>query len=98
MCIRDSLKSLAKNSNAERTVVTLSSAKDSNLKLSRDDDEFESLVDYSSKGGGNISVRIRGVRNLFYTAKRTNSVEIDEIDIEGRSATEVLEVLRCLWS
>lgn len=47
------------------------------------DKTLEGLVNYSSMGGGNVSVTISGVKKKITTAKTVKETEIDELELVG---------------
>ena len=62
------LKQLNATTNTQETKLELNSDKSSNLNFSQDDEFVNSLVDYASEGGGNISLKIKGYKRKFHTS------------------------------
>jgi len=92
--LSDDLKLLAKSSNTARTQLSISAPADSALNVEKSDEQIEGLVKYSSEGGGNISLRAKGVRRKIRTAKTKKSLEIDEVEIQGQNAEEIVEAFK----
>lgn len=90
------LKTLHQNTNTQRTNLQLNSDKDSCLTISKDDPMVNSLVDYSSEGGGNISLKIRGVKKKVHTKNSSKSISIDELKLENASAKDINEIFKTL--
>lgn len=88
------LKALAKDTNSTKTGVKLEADPASALSLSKDDAEIKGLVEYASKGGGDISLRVRGIRRKIKTAKSVTTVEISELEAsDPHVAASVLKTL-----
>jgi len=96
--LSDDLKALAKTSNTARTNLQITAPDDSALSVEKADDQIKGLVEYSSEGGGNISLRARGVRRRVQTARTKKSFEVDEIEIQGQTADEITDILRSMLS
>ncbi|WP_417843392.1 hypothetical protein [Thalassospira sp.] len=79
----DDLKNFAKETNATKTNLKLESDPESHLKLDSDNKTLSGLVDYSSEGGGNISVKISGMKRRLQTAKSVKEIELADIEVEG---------------
>jgi len=61
--LSDDLKAFARDTNTSRTKIEIASDPDASLRISRDDLRVGGLVEYASVGGGNIFVKVRGLRN-----------------------------------
>jgi len=83
------LGALNRTTNTQRTHIQLNSDKDSYLTPSQDDAVISGLVDYSSQGGGNISIRAKGIKKKIHTAKGVNEIMIDEVVVEGSQTYEL---------
>jgi len=79
------LRSLNTSTNTQKTKLQLNSDKESSLTLSESDPVINSLVDYSSEGGGNISLRVKGLKKKIQTNNSVTSVEVDEIALEAEA-------------
>lgn len=51
--------------------------------INKNNKQINGLVDYSSEGGGNIKMKIKGLKKLYNTESSNVSVEINELDLEG---------------
>jgi hypothetical protein len=94
--LNDDLKNLARSTNTSRTQIALQSSPDSSLNISKEDKELEGLVKYSSEGGGTVSLKARGVKRRIQTSKTKKSIEIDELEIQGNTADEIVRILKGL--
>jgi len=77
------LKELQTNIDAHKSKLEFESNKDSNLKIERDDTQINGLVDYSSQGGGQISVKVQGIKKKIKTNKSTEEITISEAEVTG---------------
>ncbi len=91
------LVGLNRASNSHQTNLELNSPKDGVLELEESNPMLNSLVEYSSQGGGDVSLKVRGLRKRVRTSRSTRCVEIDEVAIDGRSDA-VAEVLAAVLS
>tara|TARA_B110001469_G_C9600511_1_gene298367 strand:+ start:163 stop:1017 length:855 start_codon:yes stop_codon:yes gene_type:complete len=96
--LSDDLKALAKASNTARTNLQIRAPDDSALSVEKTDEQIKGLVEYSSEGGGNISLRAKGVRRRVQTAKTKKSFEVDEIQIQGQNYEEITNIFRSMIS
>lgn len=72
------LKELYEDTNTQKTKVELNSDENSYLDIKDSSKFINSLVDYSSEGGGNIQMRVAGLRRLIHTAQSPNEFSVDE--------------------
>lgn len=72
------LKELYEDTNTQRTKVELNAEPESYLDIKESSKFVNSLVDYSADGGGNINLRVRGMRKLLHTAQSPNEFMLDE--------------------
>lgn len=93
--VSEDLKDLAKNTNAQLTEVELKSHPESSLELNKDDKTVNDLLSYTSLGGGNISLKARGVRRTIRTATEVRETIIDELqfDTSNEAGLEMLKAL-----
>ncbi|ROV56971.1 hypothetical protein [Neisseria chenwenguii] len=80
--LSDDLKALAKYSNSANTELTMNAPENGELNLSPKLPQLQDLVDYSSKGGGSIRVKYKGVRTKKDTANTHSSIITDEYTVE----------------
>lgn len=91
------IKQLAKDTNTAKTKIELTSDPDSALILNPSNKELSGIVQYSSDGGGNISVKAKGVRKRTSTSDTKSTVELDEVEIQGKSAQEIISLMKTLF-
>lgn len=91
----EALKEFAKRTNTVRSVIALEADEDSALKLEKDDPMVEGLTSYTSDGGGNISVKIRGIKKVMKTSTSVKEIEIEDAELNG-DASIVAEILKGL--
>lgn len=77
------LKELYEDTNSHKTTVELNSDGDSNLEINPQSKLINSLVDYTSEGGGNISMRVDGIRRKLHTAQSKAEFSIEEALLKG---------------
>jgi len=80
--LSEDLKSMAKNTNTMKTKLEID-AEDSVLHIEDDDKQINSLVDYASEGGGDISIKVKGIKKRIHTSKSIKTIEINELDMNG---------------
>ena len=79
----DNLKDFARATNATRSKIEISSEKSNALKIDENNTTIAGLVDYSSEGGGGISIKISGFKKKIHTSKTVKEVVIDEASLIG---------------
>lgn len=89
----DNLKDFARATNSVRNKISISADPASSLRLDKNNPTIEGLVDYSSEGGGDISVRISGLKKKIHTSKTVKEVVIDEAVLQGEP-TDVAGILK----
>lgn len=72
------LRELYEDTNTLKTKVELNAEDESYLDIKESSTFVNSLVDYSSEGGGNIQMRVAGMRKLLHTAQSPNEFSVDE--------------------
>lgn len=85
--LSEDIKRFAKATNSTRNELKIEAEPESSLVLERGDETLEGLVDYSSMGGGNISIKIRGIKAKFHTSKKVKEIYMDEVELSGNSAS-----------
>lgn len=93
--LAEDFKNLAKSTNASQSNVQLRSDPNSALHIKPEDPEVKGLVDYASEGGGDISMKVRGLRKRIHTSSSVRETEMDDLQLSG-SASQVAAVLRGL--
>lgn len=93
----DNLKQFAKRTNAVKSHIAIASDGASALKLDQSDPIVNALVDYSSEGGGDISIRLAGIKKKLHTSGSVREVTIDEAILHGTNqnvASALKELLK----
>lgn len=73
------LRQLKLDTNSHRTDLKLNSGKDSVLEINRKSEYIHSLVDYSADGGGDIEIRLKGIKKTMKTSEGVRELIIDEV-------------------
>lgn len=94
--IDEQLKMLENSVDAHKLNLKLQSSKDSNLLIDKDNLQIEGLVDYASQGGGNISFKVKGLRQKVKTSKTAISIHIDELELKNLSIPDLINLLKVL--
>lgn len=79
--LSDTLRELAKDTNSSQSNIQLRSDPASALKLDPEDPVVHGLVDYTSQGGGDISIRVRGMRKRIQTSSSVREIELDDLQM-----------------
>ena len=74
------IKKLQLETNSHKTKIEFESNMDSNLNIKKDNHQLENLIDYASKGGGPISVKIQGLSRRIKTSKSTETIRINTLE------------------
>ncbi|MHB1384087.1 MAG: hypothetical protein ACYCYC_07130 [Bellilinea sp.] len=76
------LKALKEQTNTQKTTLLIKSYPETSLSLSPDNEFIDSIVNYSSEGGGNAKLKVRGIKRRFNTNDNIVEEEIGDIDFE----------------
>jgi len=87
------LDQLKQDTNVHKTDVELNSQEDSHLSIKKTP-FVEGLVDYSSEGGGNISVKIKGLKRRLSTKDHVKETILSEVDINSSNKDSIVDILR----
>jgi|AntRauTorckE6833_2_1112554.scaffolds.fasta_scaffold22122_2 hypothetical protein len=87
------LGQLNNDTNSHKTNLELNSEQNSHLSLDKSNDMISSLVKYSSDGGGDISMKVEGVRKKIHTKNTVKEIEIENLEISNVNPTELGEIL-----
>lgn len=79
------LKAINEETNSHRTNVELNADKGASLELNEFNPMVAGLVEYASQGGGNISVKVNGIRQKIQTNTEIKTLEIDEFTVDNLS-------------
>jgi hypothetical protein len=93
--LSDTLKRLAKDTNTAESNLQLRSDPASALELRTDDETVQGLVDYTSEGGGDIYLKVKGIRKRIHTSHSTREIQIDDLELSG-STDQLAVVIRKL--
>lgn len=91
--LSEDLKSFAKATNSTRNKLKIESDPEAPLHLEESNSTLQGLVNYSSEGGGNISLKIDGVKKKYHTSKTVKVIQLGDMEIQG-NAEEVVSVLK----
>jgi len=91
--LSEDLKSLAKGTNTAKTLLEID-ADDSILHIEENDKQINSIVDYASEGGGNISIKVNGIKKRIQTANSVKSIEIAELEITSDNTERIVDLLK----
>lgn len=89
------LAALNETTNTKETKIELNSADGSHLNLDRNNPLINGLVDYAAGGGGNIKLRIKGLKRTIHTSTSIQEESIDELKVEG-SAKEIADAFKAI--
>jgi len=87
-------KNLQEQTNAHKAKVAIEAPEHGYLeKINKSNKEISGMVEYSSEGGGNIKIKVKGLNKQLNTAEKPVILQIKEIDLEG-AAEHVLKVYK----
>lgn len=89
----EDLKEFARQTNSTRNKLKIESDPDAPLHLVQDNKVLQGLVNYSSEGGGNISLKIDGVKKTYHTSKTVKEITLGEIEMQG-GAEQIMNALK----
>ena len=89
----NTLKNLGKETNAVREQLTLRSDPLSSLDITPSNELIQGLVEYTSKGAGDIKLKIKGIRKRFQTSTSRREVHLSGIEVTA-DAKEIIEIIR----
>ncbi len=79
----EELKVFAKQTNTARSKLKIESDPEAPLHLEKNNSVLSGLVEYSGDGGGNISVKIDGLKKIYHTSKTVKEISLGELDLQG---------------
>jgi len=94
--LSEELEDLAKGSNAAQSNLEIIADPDSSIIVEESDNRIRGLVQYSSKGGGDISIKLRGFKGRVHTKESKKRVDVDEVTISGADPKGIVTVLKRL--
>ena len=89
----ENLREFSKRTNAVKSNVSITSDASSALKIDPNDPIVNALVEYSSEGGGDIALRLAGIKKKIHTSRTVREVTIDETSLQG-TPENVASILR----
>jgi hypothetical protein len=92
----EELKEFAKQTNSIKNKIKIESDPEASLHLEKENSTLRGLVNYSSEGGGNISLKIEGIKKIYHTSKTVKEVTLGETQVQG-NAEEVVKALKELF-
>lgn len=91
--LSDDLKDFAKATNSARNKLKIESDPEAPLHLEESNRTLQGLVNYSSEGGGNISLKIDGVKKTYHTSKTVKEIQLGDMEIQA-NAEEVASIIK----
>lgn len=91
--LANTLKNLGKVTNAVREELALTSDPGSSLDIAPSNETIQGLVDYTSEGGGDITLKVKGIRKKFHTSKSTREVFLSGLELTA-SPEQIISVIR----
>ena len=93
--LSEELKSLSKSTKSSLTNLNICAERGKSLVIDQQNQGIASMVDYSSDGGGEISVRVRDSKVKFRSNDYQASVEIGEGDMK-LSLKDIASLIRSM--
>lgn len=94
--ITEDLKEFAKSTNSAKNKLEIRAHENSTLIVEKDNQQAAGLVSYSSAGGGEIRVKIRGLRKKVTIGDNTRETEIDKLEIESEDHEKIIDAVTAL--
>lgn len=91
--LSDELKQVAKNTNAVKTDLQLRSDPAAALDLSPKNTTLQGLVNYTSEGGGDITVKVKRIRKRYHTSTSSRTVTMSGLEVSA-PPDQVAKILR----
>lgn len=83
------LKQLNKDTNSHITNLEFNSPLGASLEVNRGNEMINSLLEYASEGGGDISFKVKGYKKTIHTSSSIKTVEVDEYTVENINPTQL---------
>lgn len=90
------LRGLNRDTHSQRVDIELNAPPNSSLSIDHENPLINGCVDYASKGGGDIAVKIQGMRKEIRTSTAVKTIEIDKLEFTG-SPEDVNHELRRIF-
>lgn len=91
----ENLKEFAKETNSVKNKLAIESDSEASLHIEHNNSTISSLAEYTSDGGGNVSIKVAGISKVIKTSKNVKSVEISDMELQG-TAEEITEILKAI--
>lgn len=91
--LSEDLKNLAKTTNTATTTLKLDANKDTTLDIDESNEYIDDIASYASDGGGNISMKIKGLKRRIHTSENISTIEIDELELKNSASIETFKNL-----
>jgi len=91
--LSEDLKNLAKMTNTLSTKLEID-AEDSALHIDKNNQQINSLVHYASQGGGNASIKVKGIQKRIQTSNSIKTIEIEELELNGDNVEDIASILK----
>jgi hypothetical protein len=91
--LSEDLKSLAKDTNTQKTSLHLFANKHTTLDIDESNSYIDDIASYASRGGGNISIKIKGLKKRKHTSDSIETLEIDDIELNSKESVEAFKHL-----
>jgi len=95
--LTEDYKEFLKSTNSSGSSIKMKSDDNGYLHLEKSNSSLDGLVDYSSEGGGNISIKVEGYKKKFKTSKTVKEISMGEFVLEGDSEV-IVQTLKELLS
>ncbi|WP_298981030.1 hypothetical protein [uncultured Psychrobacter sp.] len=92
--LSEDLKMFAKATNSIKNELKIQSDPKSSLHLDEENPTLQGLVEYSSEGGGNISLKIEGINRKVHTSKTVKEVSIEGLEVNNSNASELSKIIK----
>jgi len=93
VALSEDLREFAKQTNSTRNRLKIESDPEAPLRLEESNRILQGLVNYSSEGGGNISVKIDGVKKKYQTSKKIKEITLSNVQMSG-GAEQIAQILK----
>ena len=93
--LKEDVRTLIEDTNSHLTTLKLESAEDGILSgITPENENLNGIVNYSSEGGGNIKVKVRGQKELIQTKKSIKKMRVKfDIDIPTNKVDEIKDIV-----
>jgi hypothetical protein len=93
--LSEELKTLSKDADAAKASLRLQSDADAALILDEDNETVRGLVAYSSEGGGDIAIKVRGLRKRIKTSGGSREISLSSLELSS-SPDQLADIVRAI--